>query len=86
LFGRPRDETDLEEESGSWCQGLLTPLLSLVYLTTYTLHLLLSEKFQLREFQILLGNLPDHAFSFLFSGNLRAKLQKWRSQLCQSLL
>jgi hypothetical protein len=27
-----------------------------VYLTTYTLHLVLSEKFQLREFQILLGN------------------------------
>jgi hypothetical protein len=66
LIGRPREEPELHEERESWCEGLLTPLLSLVYLTTYTLHLVLSEKFQLGEFQILLGNPPSLHFLHFF--------------------
>jgi hypothetical protein len=79
LIGRPREEPELDEERESWCEGLLTPLLSLVYLTTYTLHLVLSEKFQLGEFQILLGNPPAHAFyTFFFrlKCNLRSNCKR----------
>jgi hypothetical protein len=62
---------------------LLTPLLSMVYLTTYSLHLVLSEKFHLREFQILLGKhsiILDLKFEF-YNYFPRVEITMWNIQV-----